>query len=56
MYEKKCEKCDAIMKDHQWGKHRAQKNGWFQQKDGKNFCPKHVPEWVETWRTKKAVE
>ncbi|QFP95030.1 hypothetical protein SEA_NAPOLEONB_62 [Arthrobacter phage NapoleonB] len=32
----------------------AGKEGWFMQKNGDNWCPKHTPEWVAAWRERKA--
>lgn len=43
--------CAARIKNHYWGK---VKSNWFQQKDGKSFCPEHTPAWVAAWRAKKA--
>lgn len=28
--------------------------GWFMQKDGQAWCPKHTPDWVASWRERKA--
>lgn len=42
------EGCTEEIANHKWAKIRAV--GWFQQKDGKAWCPKHTPEWVEAWR------
>lgn len=40
-----------------WHKLRASAElGWFFQKDGKAWCPAHVPEWVEGWRAKNKKE
>lgn len=42
--------CDATIKNHKWGRIKADK--WFQQKDGRVWCPKHTPKWVTAWRKK----
>lgn len=47
--------CDATFKNHRWGKQAAQDIGWFFQRDGKAFCPDHVPEWVEGWRHTQSI-
>lgn len=36
--------------------HRAHDEGWFEQKDGTNWCPDHTPAWVQAWRARKAAE
>lgn len=46
------EGCEATFKNHRWGKIKA--DDWFHQKDGKSYCPKHIPEWVANWRMGKA--
>lgn len=33
-----------------WGNIRAHADGWFASKDGTEYCPDHVPEWVKKWR------
>jgi len=38
-----------------WNIMKAEREGWFFQKDGTCWCPKHVPEWVEEWRAKRRV-
>ena len=45
-----CEGCDATIPDERWSKTRS---GWFQTKDGKNYCPEHTPDWVAEWREKR---
>jgi len=35
-----------------WDNIKAQELGWFFQKDGRRWCPKHVPTWVAEWRAK----
>lgn len=47
---KKCEDCDRTRPSHRWASVRAQDAGWFTMRDGRTFCPEHVPEWVEQWR------
>jgi len=44
--------CEAKIKNHAWGKIRAE--GWFFQRNGKAYCPDHLPEWVDKWRGKRA--
>ena len=44
------EGCKARIKSHAWGKI---KSGWFFQKDDNQYCPEHIPEWVEAWRARK---
>jgi len=46
--------CPASFVPHYWGKIRADKAGWFLQKDGTSYCPDHVPGWVAGWRAKKS--
>ena len=43
-----CEECDAAIKDNRWAKTGAV--DWFFARSGKAWCPKHIPEWVHTWR------
>lgn len=43
--------CEEAIKNHRWGKTKA--TGWFFQKNGKSYCPKHVPAWVKKWRWKR---
>jgi hypothetical protein len=52
---KKCAapKCAATYIPHNWGTRKAQREGWFMQKNGDSWCPKHVPEWVEAWRASR---
>lgn len=44
------EECTKTIKNHAWARI---KSDWFQQKDGKVWCPEHTPEWVDEWRSKK---
>lgn len=39
-----------------WDSIRAQSKGWFEQKNGKSWCPEHVPDWVPAWREQQARE
>jgi hypothetical protein len=43
--------CDKTIKNHMWGKIKAE--GWFFQKDDKQWCPDHIPDWVEEWRARR---
>lgn len=43
--------CKNYIKSYAWAKIKA--DGWFMQKDGTNYCPEHVPEWVHSWRKRK---
>lgn len=36
-----------------WSSIRASNEGWFLQRDGTVWCPKHIPDWVEKWRANK---
>jgi hypothetical protein len=47
------EGCVAAHPNHRWGKTKAHTDGWFEQRDGKRWCPKHVPAWVAGWRERK---
>lgn len=49
----KCELCDATTLLHKWAKVRARDAGWFENKEGKWWCPLHVPDWVAKWRADK---
>lgn len=39
--------CTEKIKNNYWAK---VKSNWFQQRDGKAYCPKHTPAWVDDWR------
>lgn len=39
-----------------WNKIRAHDLGWFEQKNGTAYCPRHVPEWVTEWRAQRAAK
>lgn len=43
--------CAETVKNHYWGR---TKSGWFFQKTGEAWCPAHFPDWVESWRARKA--
>lgn len=45
-------RCHDYVDNYAWGHIKA--DGWFFQKDGYAYCPKHIPEWVEAWRAKKS--
>lgn len=42
--------CTATIPGHAWGRI---KSDWFFQKDGRQFCPEHTPDWVAMWRARK---
>lgn len=39
-----------------WDRIKAGDEGWFFQKDGTAWCPKHTPAWVAEWRRRKSLE
>lgn len=43
--------CPRSVKNHRWGITKA--SDWFFGKDGKQYCPDHIPDWVEAWRKRK---
>lgn len=45
--------CDQTYQDHHWGHKKAQSQDWFMQKNGRSWCPQHVPSWVAKWRANK---
>lgn len=45
------EDCESIIKNHYWGYVKSDR--WFFGKDGKGYCPIHIPDWVAEWRKKK---
>jgi hypothetical protein len=45
--------CEAKFDDHMWGSMKAQREGWFLQKNGDAWCPDHIPDWVEAWRSRQ---
>lgn len=44
-------KCEESFPNHAWGSIKLE--GWFRQWNGDNWCPKHIPDWVEGWRANK---
>lgn len=51
---RKCEDCSATHKSDYWNNIKASKEGWFSLKSNKDYCPLHVPSWVENWRKRNA--
>lgn len=39
-----------------WDIIRAGEAGWFFQKNGDTYCPKHNPPWVKEWRERKELD
>lgn len=50
------EVCTDSYTPHHWGAKRAQSLGWFLQKNGDAWCPKHIPDWVVEWRRRNQKE
>lgn len=48
--------CAKTFSDHEWGNKKAQREGWFMQRNGLAWCPDHTPDWVAEWRAKKQKE
>lgn len=48
--------CTAEHKSDRWNNSRAQKAGWFMEKNGDCWCPDHVPDWVPAWRENQAAK
>lgn len=46
--------CTRTIKNHAWGRIKA--DNWFQQKDGKVWCPDHRPEWYAAWRARQVKD
>ena len=47
--------CPKTFKDHHWGRVEATNKGWFFKRDETGqWCPAHLPEWVEEWRARRA--
>lgn len=48
------EGCDERVKNHRWGKTKAE--GWFffSRETDEAWCPAHIPTWVTQWRERKA--
>lgn len=40
--------CGRTVKNNRWARTKA--TGWFFTRDGRAFCPNHVPAWVPAWR------
>jgi hypothetical protein len=51
--EVECQVCTAKTPGHNWGKRKAQAEGWFFTRDGKAYCPVHNPPWVAEWRARR---
>lgn len=51
----KCEGCDLTTETDHWTAVKRQAEGWFFRKDGRIYCPNHVPEWVEGWRDAQRI-
>jgi hypothetical protein len=45
--------CGKNFKVSHWDTKKAQRDGWFLQKDGSKWCPQHIPSWVAEWRAKQ---
>lgn len=52
----RCVDCEAEAADHKWGRIKAGEAGWFFTRDGKAYCPSHIPEWVKKWRNNTKQE
>ena len=48
------EGCTAFIQNHKWGKIHS--SDWFFMKDGKSYCPDHIPDWYESWKARKEQE
>jgi len=48
------EGCDETRPGHGWRDYTKRGGGWFEQKNGDTWCPKHIPEWVAEWRAKRS--
>jgi hypothetical protein len=46
--------CKEETDSSRFGRIRATAAGWFFQKNGDCWCPRHVPEWVVEWRERQA--
>lgn len=42
--------CKNTIQNHKWGR---VKSDWYFSKDGKAFCPEHLPEFVKLKRAEK---
>lgn len=48
-----CEKCCNSVVGNKWARIRAAQDGWLFMKDGRAYCPGHLPAWVMQWRKRK---
>lgn len=48
------EDCDATVSSHKWGKIKAA--DWYFTKDGKGYCPLHLPAWLVERRGRKGAQ
>jgi hypothetical protein len=48
--------CEASYDAHKWGAIHAHTADWFEQKDGRVWCPDHHPDWVAGWRDRQSAE
>ncbi len=46
--------CTANHPASKWADIRAASEGWYQARDGRQYCRLHVPAWVPAWRARKA--
>lgn len=44
--------CNAAHPGSKWDNIQAGRDGWFHQRDGNAYCPKHVPKWVNRRRAR----
>jgi hypothetical protein len=51
----KCQQCEATAGGSKWANVRAHDAGWFEMRDGRAWCPRHVPEWVQGWRQQQEM-
>lgn len=43
--------CTKSIKNHRWGRTKAE--GWLLMKNGRAFCPTHIPAWYTKWKIRK---
>lgn len=43
--------CEAEVPGDKWS---VIKSDWFYLKDGTQYCSEHIPDWVESWRARRA--
>ena len=57
-YKAACSKpnCESDYFPDKWGKIEAVNLGWFLQRNGDAWCPKHIPDWVAEWRARKKAK